>query len=169
MQPWLLKLDISDLFDKPSKLSKESFGKLIKKKLREECEKELLQKMKNSKKIKEGPIFNSTDTTEETFGKKAYINELSLVNSRTNFAFRAKMYSVSFNFKNQGENAHNLWVCSSCQSSIETQEHVLFCPAYIQLREGKSLDSDNDLADYLRKVLIIREKLNIDKQSDSGF
>ena len=35
--------------------------------------------------------------------------------------------------------------------------------AYAQLREGKSLDSDKDLSDYLMKVLIIREKLNISK------
>ena len=144
-------------------MSKVSVGKLIKKKLKEDCENELLQKMKNSKKIKDGPIFNSTENTEETFSKKAYIDELSLVNARTNFAFRAKMFSVMFNFKNQGENAQKLWLCSSCQSSIETQEHVLFCPAYVQLREGKNLESDQDLADYLRKVLIIREKLNLTK------
>ena len=65
--------------------------------------------------------------------------------------------------KHQGNNAENMWVCSSCQSAIETQDHVLFCPAYAQLREGKSLDSDKDLSDYLMKVLVIREKLNISK------
>ena len=63
----------------------------------------------------------------------------------------------------QGDNASKLWRCSSCQTRIETQDHVLFCPSYAQLREGRSLESDKDLTDYLMKVLIIREKLNIIK------
>ena len=73
------------------------------------------------------------------------------------------MYDVAFNYKHQGNNAENLWMCSSCQSAIESQDHVLFCPAYAQLRQGKNLDSDRDLSDYLMKVLIIREKLKISK------
>ena len=111
------------------------------------------------------PIFTSLNTLEETecFRKQPYIDELPLANARTKFSHRAKMFNVAFNFKNQGDNAQNLWKCSSCQSSIETQEHVLFCPAYSQLRQGKDLKSDRDLTDYLMKVLIIREKLNINK------
>ena len=68
-----------------------------------------------------------------------------------------KMYDVAFNYKHQGNNSENLWKCTSCQSAIESQDHVLFCPAYAQLRQGKNLDSDRDLSDYLMKVLIIRE------------
>ena len=117
--------------------------------------------MKTYKKLKDGPIFNGD--TEESFGKKQYINELPLANARTKFKYRAKTFDVAFNYKNQGDNSKKLWLCSSCQSSIESQDHVLFCPAYSQLREGKSLESDKDLTDYLMKVLIIREKLKIVK------
>ena len=133
--------------------------------LREECESELLEMMKKSKKLSEGPIFNPINPDEEVeqFRKKSYLNNLSLCKARVKFSHRAKMYNVSFNFKNQGNNANNLWQCSSCQSSIETQDHVLYCPAYSQLREGKKLESDNDLTSYLMKVLVIREKLNLVK------
>ena len=122
----------------------------------------------DSKKIREGPVFNPTSKGEESkkpeyFGKKTYILNLPLANAREKFKFRAKMYNCSFNYKHQGDNAEKLWLCSSCQSSIETQDHVLFCPAYSQLREGRNLDSDKDLTDYLMKVLIIREKLKIVK------
>ena len=121
--------------------------------------------MKSSKKLSEGPIFNPINPEEEVeqFCKKSYLSNLPLCNARVKFPHRAKMYNASFNFKNQGNNANNLWLCSSCQSSIETQDHVLYCPAYSQLREGKHLESDRDLTNYLMKVLIIREKLNIVK------
>ena len=117
---------------------------------------QLLAKMKSYKKLCDGPVFYGD--VEETFGKKPYIFQLPLANARETFKFRAKMYDVAFNYKHQGNNAENLWICSSCQSAIETQDHVLFCPAYAQLREGKSLDSDKDLSNYLMKVLIIREQ-----------
>ena len=46
---------------------------------------------------------------------------------------------------------------------IETQDHILWCPAYHELREGKSLESDKDLIEYFGKVMKIREKLNLNK------
>ena len=45
--------------------------------------------------------------------------------------------------------------------AIETNSHVLWCPAYQNLREGKSLESDKDLAQYLMNVLKIREKFKL--------
>ena len=55
----------------------------------------------------------------------------------------------------------DLWRCDSCCSAIETQSHVLFCPAYAELREGKNLASNIDITDYFKKVLKIREELNL--------
>ena len=84
-------------------------------------------------------------------------------NAREFYKYRTKMYNAKFNYKSNERHANDLWQCSSCQSAIETQEHVLFCGAYATLREQKDLNSDKDLAEYLRKVLIIREKLNLIK------
>ena len=50
-----------------------------------------------------------------------------------------------------------LWMCDSCQSEVDTQTHVLYCPAYKKLREDKDLNSDQDLVKYLAQVLKIRE------------
>ena len=54
-------------------------------------------------------------------------------------------------------------MCDSCQSQIDTQSHVPFCPAYQQLRAGKDMFNTNDLTTYLVKVIQIREKLGFMK------
>ena len=95
--------------------------------------------------------------------KKDYIDNLVPSNARQMFQFRTRMFNVKFNYKSDKQYSHDLWQCSSCQSSIETQDHVLFCPSYATLREGKDIGNDKDLSDYLKKVLIIREKLNLTK------
>ena len=120
-------------------------------------EQKLKQQMKTYKKLKYGPMVT------ETYEKKQYIDELSLERARELFKYRSEMFNVKFNYKNENKYKEDLWRCSSCQKCIETQTHVLFCEAYSPLREEKSLDSDSDLAEYLQKVLIIRDKLKVKK------
>ena len=45
-----------------------------------------------------------------------------------------------------------LWKCDSCRSAVESQSHLLFCLAYASLKEGKSLNDDQDLIDYIQNV-----------------
>ena len=73
------------------------------------------------------------------------------------------MFNAKFNYKSDPRHANDLWKCNSCQSAIESQDHVLWCPSYSSLREGKNIDDDEDLSEYLKKVLIIRDKLNLIK------
>ena len=58
-----------------------------------------------------------------------------------------------------------LWIRLDSKSSacgnIDSQSHILWCDAYRKLREGKSLDSDRDIAQYYYKVMLIREKLKL--------
>ena len=123
----------------------------------EECEKELKNDMLTLGKLKSGPMV------KESFKKKEYIDNLVPANARQMFKFRSKMFNVKFNYKSDKQYSNDLWKCSSCQSCIETQEHVLYCPSYATLREGKDINDDKDLSEYLKKVLIIREKLNLTK------
>ena len=44
---------------------------------------------------------------------------------------------------------------------IQTQSHILFCEAFADLRTDKDLNSDKDLVNYMKNVLIIREKLDL--------
>ena len=75
----------------------------------------------------------------------------------------SNMMDFKFNYKNNPSHSKDLWKCDSCQSAIETQDHILWCPAYHELREGKSIENDKDLVEYFSKVMKIREKLNLNK------
>ena len=68
---------------------------------------------------------------------------------------------VKWNFQNDIKNREQLWQCSSCQSSIDTQSHLIWCPAYSKLRENRKLENDKDLAIYIQEVLKIRSDLGI--------
>ena len=83
--------------------------------------------------------------------------------AKTNFSMRAKMLPFKFNYKNDKKNQLEMWKCDSCMTEIETQSHIIHCPAYHQLREGKSLDSQEDLVGYFQSVMTIRERLNLIK------
>ena len=73
------------------------------------------------------------------------------------------MMDFKFNYKSNPSHSKERWKCDSCQSAIESQDHILWCPAYIELREGKSLQSDKDLVEYFKSVMKIRDKLNLKK------
>ena len=99
----------------------------------------------------------------EKFETKKYLSESKLTDAQTFFKFRSKMLNFKFNYKNNEIHSKELWNCDSCQSAIETQDHILWCPAYKDLREGKSIDKDKDLITYFTKVMQIREKLKLNK------
>ena len=92
---------------------------------------------------------------------------MNLYDSRLNFQIRSKMLDVKFNFSAKHE--HELWECDSCCSSIETQSHLLYCPAYASLREGKDIKNDEHLISYIREVMNVRTKLNLRKWEKERF
>ena len=71
------------------------------------------------------------------------------------------MTDVKFNYKNDKQNRQELWRCDSCQTAIDTQSHILWCPSYKELRSGKDINNDRDLVNYIQNVMKIREQLNI--------
>ena len=121
------------------------------------CEKRLREIIRELKKTKDGPM------TDEFFCKKEYMNSMTLSDTRTKFKMRCHMFDVKWNYKSDPQNMRDLWRCDSCKSNIETQKHILWCPAYVDLRAGKNLKEDKDLIEYMKKVLSIREKLKIIK------
>ena len=98
---------------------------------------------------------------EENFDAKEYLSELKLNQSRWNFKLRSGMLDVKFNYSSKYE--RELWLCDSCCSSIETQSHLLYCPAYSTLRDGKDLHNDEHLIEYIQKVMNTRTKMNLRK------
>ena len=100
---------------------------------------------------------------EESYKVKDYLKAMDISDARTKFKLRTQMINCKFNYKSDPANSAALWRCDSCQTSIDTQDHILWCPSYAELREGKDINKDSDLIDYIKKVLKIRDKLEITK------
>ena len=101
--------------------------------------------------------LENIDAQKENFSAKSYLSDLNLNQARTKFKLRSRMVEVKNNFKG-GRTAVNL-LCDSCESSLETQDHILFCPAYSDLRMDIDLGCDMDLVNYVRQVLVRREDI----------
>ena len=99
----------------------------------------------------------------ENFELKNYLSEMSLTDARTLFRIRSQTTDVKMNQRSSKAHAKKLWKCSEC-GNIDTQSHILWCPFHAHLREGKSLESDSDLVEYMKKVFIVREELRNKEQ-----
>ena len=99
----------------------------------------------------------------ESYGEKSYISDMKMQDARMNFSLRSRMYDCKMNFLNNPVFKAEMWRCDSCQSCVDSQSHILYCPAYHQLREGRSLSSDQDIVSYFKEVLAIRSKLDLNR------
>ena len=73
------------------------------------------------------------------------------------FKFKSHMFKCKMNYRSDHKFKSSMCMCDSCQSEIDSQAHVLICPSYRKLKEDKNMYDDKDLAEYLVKVLRIRE------------
>ena len=105
----------------------------------------------------------------ESYGEKSYISDMKLQDARVNFSLRSRMYDCKMNSLNNPVFKAEMWRCDSCWSCVDSQSHILYCPAYQQLREGKSLSSDQDIVSYSKEILAIRLKLNLKKWNLSNI
>ena len=69
----------------------------------------------------------------------------------------SNMTNTKMNQQSDRENARLLWKCSEC-GNVDAQSHIVWCPFFAQLREGKSLDNDADLVSYFKEVFKVREE-----------
>ena len=77
--------------------------------------------------------------------------------------------TVKMNFPSDEEFASQLWSCSGCgnsdlgyelAASRDTQQHIMLCPGYEELRENKNSEDDRDLVKYFSQVIIRRQDLD---------
>ena len=61
------------------------------------------------------------------------------------------------NFKKDPRFTRNGWKCVDCDVP-DTQDHIIRCQSYKDIRAGKDLNSDKDLVDYFRAVIKTREQ-----------
>ena len=94
----------------------------------------------------------------EEFERKSYMKDLRMNQARIKFRINTKMFNnVKLNFKNDPKNVKALWKCPEC-SHLDSQEHVLWCEEYTDLRTNKDLSRDKDLTTYYQQVMKMREK-----------
>ena len=63
------------------------------------------------------------------------------------------------NFPRDKEFASTSWVCSGCNTHLDSQAHVMSCDSYSHLREGLDLKEDGDLVRFFHNLLDLRNKL----------
>ena len=148
LKQWNLK----DIFEK---CTKSQWKNSVKKEAKVQNEDKLRKLIKKSSKLE---IMKG-----ESYGEKSYISDMKMQDARVKLSLRSRMYECKMNFLNNPVFKAEMWRCDSCQSCVDSQSHILYCPAYQQLREGKSLSSDQDIVSYFKEVLAIRLKLNLNK------
>ena len=149
----MMELGITGLLD--TMVSKSKFKGIVKNSCEMRNKESLNDDIQNYKKMKA--------LRDEIVKGNAYFFNENLHNVRTIFRFRMELFEAKLNFKQKPEYKSEGYMCDSCEREIDENTHVLFCPSYKSLREGKDLYSDSDLSEYLRKVLIIRSELRLNR------
>ena len=147
------ELNIVGLFD-PA-INKKKFKAIVRNACLKSNEEDLINQISSYKKM-------VAMRDENTKGSHNFYSE-SLKNARTIFGLRVELFEAKYNFKHKPEYKKEKYLCDSCESEVDVNTHVLFCPSYSVLREEKNLHDDTDLAEYLQKVLEIRTKLRLDR------
>ena len=93
---------------------------------------------------------------------KGYMHTMTMHQARMHFRLRTKMFKCKMNYMSDPGFKAELWCCDACKN-VDTQAHILWCPEYKQLREGKSLKSDTDIVEYFLKVYAIRAKMDAER------
>ena len=144
--------NLPNIVDESIAVTKLQWKTMVKKAVHLNFEEMIKGKIQKMTKLKDEPMCL------EKFKTKFYISEMNLIDARTLFRVRSQTTDVKMNQRSSKAHARNLWKCSGC-GDIDTQSHILWCPFHAHLREGKSLDSDSDLVECMRKVFVIREDL----------
>ena len=103
---------------------------------------------------------------------KEYFKTMNVKDCQMRFKIASFMTPTTrMNFQNDKQYAAELWSCPSCKVTdggddddddsdkpviLDTQQHVVMCEAYSDLRDDKDLSRDKDLVEYFRQVLARR-------------
>ena len=142
---------LPNIIDENHKFSKAVWKKRVREAIKCKFEEELKSLMSNYSKLKSSPLMN------ENWETQSYIENMRLEDARTNFRLRCSMLrTVKMNQKSNAVFARQLWACNQC-GKIDSQSHIMWCPALASLREGLNIDNDLDVVHYYQKVISLRE------------
>ena len=153
-EEWMETHNLPNLFE--VKITQPQWKMKVKKALREANSKDLRTKMLKYEKLK------NSELVSEDFGTKSYVKTLSVRDARVIFKKRVSMTQhVKMNYMSDLRYAKSMWLCDSCETSIDSMNHVLWCVSYREIRAGKNLQNDRDLANYLHEVFKIRSNMEV--------
>ena len=132
-----------------TQVSKHVFKNLFIKAARREDEKYLRTNMEGKTKVQ--------DLVTENVSLKSYFKEKSLSSTREMFRIRTNMNKLKGNFKHDKRNADAL--CVACGKEEEINSHVMYCPSYADLKQGRDMSKNMDLVYFFRDIMKRREKL----------
>ena len=65
--------------------------------------------------------------------------------------------NVKLNYKGVKKYELEGWKCNECVN-LDSEDHLLWCVGYMDLRESLNLDTDKDLSQYLQNIKMKRMK-----------
>jgi hypothetical protein len=154
----LTQYGLPDIIDGDGKYSKIQLKNIAKSKVKKYSEEKLKSQFMEYSKLKGGPLV------EDGLKIQPYVQTLKLSEARTMFRIRTLMMPAKLNMKSDPKFAGKLWKCDQCQK-LDSQSHILWCPFFAPLREGRDINDDKDLVDYFTKVFKIREDLETNQHS----
>ena len=115
-------------------------------------EEELRESMLKYKKLR------TRNIVEDKYGQKKYVSELSLHQTRTIFKHRTSMTQfVKLNYKGMKSYQKDGWKCEDC-SCLDSEDHLLWCEGYEDMRDGLDLEDEKQLSVYLHRIHLKRSK-----------
>ena len=146
------KYELDDITEVQSLPTKITWKKQVQAKIKAFCEEQLKTEIRDKY-----SKLDNIDIENENFESKAYLKELDLSHARIKFKLRSRMLEVKNNFRR--EHTHAGLECQGCQTSIDTQDHVLFCPFFSDLSQDLDFKNDRDLVHYYKKVMEFCDKM----------
>ena len=128
--------------------SKFQWKKFVNKKISQLNKIEILENIKSYKKL------NSNDFENQDFCQQTYLKQMDVRKARLYFKIRTQMTpTVKMNFKNNLTFKSQLWMCDGCNKNQDTQNHILCCCAYEDIRKNLDMDSEHDLVEFFSLVI----------------
>ena len=133
----------------PTSLSKHQWRKLIREKVDQRNQKNLLDQIKTYKKL------DYNQLAKEEYEAKPYLSNMTVPMARTYFALRTSMLkTVQMNYKHVPEYQANQWKCVCGQPDY--QAHLETCSSYLHLQNGLNMQCDADIVKFYQ--LVIKER-----------
>ena len=147
----MILYELPNIIDEKIVLSKQQWKKMVKDAIKRKSEINLHTNFQSFSKLR------NKNYEEDDLAMKPYIQDMKLREARTFFRIRSSMIPAKMNMKGNQKFAEQLWKCDD-SLSMNSQSHILWCPAYAPLREGKNPSSDLDLVQYYQAVTKFREE-----------